>query len=667
MTDLVDPATFPDTSDGIERHARDGRPKVNGKYYSRPSSLGNYLEDTSNLEKWKARRAAQGYITRPELLAQIAAIGPDDTSAAKDQINAIVEAACTAGGADRNREYGTALHKITERIDAGEAVDVPEMWRADVDAYLAATKDFEWLAVERFVVCEALQAAGTPDRYGRTPDGRVVVFDTKGGASLDYGGLKFAIQLATYAHADYFWDGTNVEPIPWDVDKAEGIIVHLEVGSAVCTLHRIDIAAGWEAAQEALRVREWRNRGRKLITPLQLSVSERASTATPPAPTPEPAKETNDEGVRAATSAGDAGRGDGRDGRLPDAGSDRSAGAADGATEPPVPTANPRADVVDDRPRGGRGVLRPQADASVGGGDGRSPVARPWDALEQRRLRAAEIKAAGHGASLLDRWPTRPPTCRHCGVAVVWVEAQPDYDLPAHWTHQPGQFRAGPKCHGYDAVAESVGVQRPSLNEPGDITREEAAAIDTAMEVVEKVHGLFVDDAERDVLKARHDELPSDLRDEFGAWYASTGWNGAYRMTRGQADATIAALHPLNLRAAERKAQVTQHLAMVDEATAEAVLRLVVRPERIDAVLADVGQLLELEAEAVGCVVDAIEGGYMSFVDGVAGGWILDSLPKQGLRDLARPIAERHGLPLPKSAADVVGSPLLAALTWAAQ
>ena len=261
--------------DGIERHPRDGRPKVNGQWYSRPSSLGNYLEDTANLEKWKQRRAAAGFVQRPELLARIAAIGPDDTKDNKDEINRLVEEAVTAGQGDRNRELGTALHRITERIDAGENVDVPHMWRADVDAYLAATAGFEWLAVERFVVCEALHAAGTPDRYGRLPDGRVLVFDTKGGSSLVYGGLKFAIQLATYAHADYFYnpDGT-IEPIPWDVDKDEGVLVHLEVGSAVCTLHSIDIAAGWEAAHEALAVRDWRRRGRKLIVPYQQRLLE---------------------------------------------------------------------------------------------------------------------------------------------------------------------------------------------------------------------------------------------------------------------------------------------------------------------------------------------------------------------------------------------------------
>jgi hypothetical protein len=36
--------------------------------------------------------------------------------------------------------------------------------------------------------------------------------------------------------------------------------MHLPVGKATCTLYEVDIAAGWEAVQLAVAVREWRKR-----------------------------------------------------------------------------------------------------------------------------------------------------------------------------------------------------------------------------------------------------------------------------------------------------------------------------------------------------------------------------------------------------------------------
>lgn len=228
--------------------------------YTRCTTFVGCLEDTYNLSKWQQRMVALGLARRPDLLLAVSAHHDD-----KDRLNALCQEATEAAAASSAATTGTALHRLAERLDQGETVDIPTAAKADLDAYRAATAGMQWLHVERMTVNDTLKVAGTPDRIGLTPTGGLpVIADLKTG-SIDYGIGKIAMQLALYAHSDLYDHDTGTREHV-DVDQQRALVIHLPAGAGRCELVWVDIAAGWEAVQLAKQVREWRNR-KNLTTP----------------------------------------------------------------------------------------------------------------------------------------------------------------------------------------------------------------------------------------------------------------------------------------------------------------------------------------------------------------------------------------------------------------
>jgi hypothetical protein len=226
--------------------------------YSRVTNFIKPLADTYRLELWERRMVALGLVANPGLFALVAAAHPDDKNALDDYC---AKAKVAAKGGDR-ADLGTALHTMTERVDRGEDPDTfPEPFRSDLRAY-RATMDaagIEILEIERYIVLPDLKVAGRTDRivsFGSQPK----IADVKTG-SLDFGMGEIAAQLACYANGKTFYDPKiqTHTPMP-DVDKDTGIVIHLPAGKGICTLHFVDIKAGWEAVQHADWIRKWRRR-----------------------------------------------------------------------------------------------------------------------------------------------------------------------------------------------------------------------------------------------------------------------------------------------------------------------------------------------------------------------------------------------------------------------
>jgi hypothetical protein len=251
--------------------------------WTRATTIANTLEDRYGLENWAKRNVVLGIAARPDLYALAASCKPDD----KKQLSDIVRDAEEAAQASSGRNLGSALHKITARIDTGEELDVPKAWRPDVDAYLNTLADNSVKIlpeyVERVVVASKPRIAGTFDRL-ISYEGTTYVADLKTGANaIEYGVTDIAVQLAIYANADHLWKGTAEEadrnrdhhgryllPDPLEtpdayesmpaVNKERAVIIHLPVEQARCDLYWVDIAAGVEGVKTALWVRDWRKR-----------------------------------------------------------------------------------------------------------------------------------------------------------------------------------------------------------------------------------------------------------------------------------------------------------------------------------------------------------------------------------------------------------------------
>ena len=230
--------------------------------YRRTTTFVGCLEDTYNLMAWKNRQVAIGMGQRPDLVLAAAAADKED----KRAFNEIADKATEHALASASATTGTALHALTERLDRGQELGhVPDPYGDDLKAYEAATAGINWLGIEAFRVHDDWKVAGTADRIGRSPNGRLRIFDIKTG-SIDYP-HKMAMQLAMYARSLPYDIGTDQRGNPEDgLDLNTGIIIHLPAGEGRCDLYEINIAKGWGACLIAKQVWDWR--GTKDLTHL---------------------------------------------------------------------------------------------------------------------------------------------------------------------------------------------------------------------------------------------------------------------------------------------------------------------------------------------------------------------------------------------------------------
>ena len=248
--------------------------------WTRATTFAGSIEDNYGLSLWSQRGVLKGASLRPDLVSLAATL---DVTNDKTRLDKLTEQAREAAGQGAAANTGTAIHAFTERVDRGGSLDdVPELHRADVKAYLQEMRDAdletELHLIERITAVPSLGVAGTFDRVVRTLDGAYQVADLKTGKDLSRGWLKIAIQLALYAHGVNeagLWDpgrgewqgprsyGDSLETGPWhtpEVSTEVGIVMHLPVGQATCTLYQVDLEAGWAAAQLCRDVRQWRSR-----------------------------------------------------------------------------------------------------------------------------------------------------------------------------------------------------------------------------------------------------------------------------------------------------------------------------------------------------------------------------------------------------------------------
>lgn len=237
-------------------------PPTGGKpvAYTRCTTYVGVLEDTFNLSKWQQRMTALGLASRPDLMMAVTSTDKDD----KRALDKIVEQAVEAAAAHAAATIGTALHALTEKHDRGEQLPViPETYRADMDAYIAATAHMKHVHIEQFCVQDPLKIGGTPDRVVDI-NGKKYIADLKTG-SIEYGIGKIAMQLAVYARSKTYDHTTNTRGIHGaEIDK--GIIIHLPAGAGTCTLYWVDLLEGWNGVVHAKNVRAWRAKKFKDLT-----------------------------------------------------------------------------------------------------------------------------------------------------------------------------------------------------------------------------------------------------------------------------------------------------------------------------------------------------------------------------------------------------------------
>lgn len=255
--------------------------------YTRCTRFIDVLEDKYNLQKWMQRMVATGLGLRRDLHLSASSLA-SDPAGNKKALDDLCEAAIEAAKGSEKATIGTALHAYIERINLGQDLGViPPEFQQHIDAYRASTSALHPIHVERFVVQDELKVGGTPDLAANI-DGEEGAFvcDLKTGpATLVYGALKVAMQMAVYAHSQLY-DAQTGQRSPLNVRQDKGLVIALDSDTAQCTLHWVDLAAGWEAVQVAAEVNRWRKVKGVVSDPIQLP-----APALIPEPQPAPVAE----------------------------------------------------------------------------------------------------------------------------------------------------------------------------------------------------------------------------------------------------------------------------------------------------------------------------------------------------------------------------------------
>jgi hypothetical protein len=250
-----------------------GKPKA----YSRASGFGKQIENTSSLEKWGKRQMLRAAAIDPTLIDRVPHdVQPDEEKGIegsfprtrggeiskkhRDVLNSLVEQADEVVGSQDKASLGTDIHAATEFIDRGDSLEDkliaydPERRALLIDranAYYKVVKDygFTFDSIEDFGVQDDVEVAGTWDRRGRVPFWREhsqVILDVKTSGSMDFAGIGFAVQLATYAHSCAYDLHTGTRTPHDDMDLERALIIHVDrnLGGPV-ELYPVDIETGW--------------------------------------------------------------------------------------------------------------------------------------------------------------------------------------------------------------------------------------------------------------------------------------------------------------------------------------------------------------------------------------------------------------------------------------
>lgn len=260
---------------------------LNGKRCKSPSAIAKVPDDSSALDFWRRRQTAIGLALQPHLLTAVAANADD-----KKALDAICEEAMTAAGASSGRDYGTAVHKITDLLDGGvfvletpEVVAIRETWRTLLDSH-----DLEIVASEQVIVHPDLMVAGRFDRVVRhRATGRLYILDTKTGKSAADFLQSHAVQLWLYASAPLCADGPTGDA---DFEVAEFVPMHAVSQSVALVAHLpmegeasiigIDIAAGRQCFERVIQPTwAWRSRSDLRVDSWSTPTSAPAAPALP--------------------------------------------------------------------------------------------------------------------------------------------------------------------------------------------------------------------------------------------------------------------------------------------------------------------------------------------------------------------------------------------------
>jgi len=277
------------TRDGQPLQWDDGkRDPSNGHLYERPSDLSGNLDTKENLSPYHQCQALTGMMLDKSLAVQFKALvskhGIFVWDRAKDDVKQLLRDSRRAGGDEYKPNMGSGFGLYCDLLDQGVEATLPtpefEPW---LDCYAEIMAPWEVLATEGFVVIDDLEnpgastdicAAGSFDRLLRAkqdifigsgksktlwvPEGAVVIADIKTGSQDDQYAMKVHVQVAGYAHGEYYDQETGKRtPLHPDLLLDKGVMIHVPFQQQYKsdksvpngTTYGLDLVEGWRLCQ----------------------------------------------------------------------------------------------------------------------------------------------------------------------------------------------------------------------------------------------------------------------------------------------------------------------------------------------------------------------------------------------------------------------------------
>jgi hypothetical protein len=192
----------------LEFFPKSHRYKCDGRWIPGVTTLIKGGLPNDALKYWAAKYVAEWVADHPEFTEEVNRLGGRSPTVAFLK-------ALPWQKRDVASERGTEVHAYSEKLVAGERVEVPDDLRGYVQAAVQFMDDWgiEPLVVEGRVAHRTHWWAGTGDLWARCKDGRVGYFDHKTTASGIY--PETAFQAAAYTHAEFWADAEgNENPLP---------------------------------------------------------------------------------------------------------------------------------------------------------------------------------------------------------------------------------------------------------------------------------------------------------------------------------------------------------------------------------------------------------------------------------------------------------------------
>lgn len=204
-----------------------------------PTTILNCLAKP-NIERWKLGKVARGIAANDDL--RMLALSGDDE--AKEAAQQALERERSAAN------HGTARHKVSEQVTtAADAFEIAAELRPWATRYGQLLDDHGIVIRQTEIVVVNLTHgyAGTADRFV-VHDGHRRLADVKTGSA---GYFDNALQLAAYANAEYAYIDGDLVPLPDDMDRETGLILHVPAEGDRADVLSLPLGEAWEAFKAA--------------------------------------------------------------------------------------------------------------------------------------------------------------------------------------------------------------------------------------------------------------------------------------------------------------------------------------------------------------------------------------------------------------------------------